>query len=70
MRGDEAVGLSPERGSDRGRNQPDLVVASSSANNLIPALDKLRVPVLLEPSARSIGDAYVQMRPARIRNRA
>jgi iron complex transport system substrate-binding protein len=42
--------------------QPDLVVTSSSANNLIPALEKLHIPVLLEPSAKSIGDAYVQMR--------
>lgn len=42
--------------------QPDLVVTSSSANNLIPALDKLHIPVLLEPAAKSIGDAYVQMR--------
>ncbi|MFL5964757.1 MAG: ABC transporter substrate-binding protein [Gaiellaceae bacterium] len=42
--------------------QPDLVVTSSAANNLIPALDKLHIPVLLEPSAKSIGDAYVQMR--------
>jgi iron complex transport system substrate-binding protein len=42
--------------------QPDLVVTSSSANSLIPALEKLHIPVLLEPSAKSIGDAYVQMR--------
>jgi iron complex transport system substrate-binding protein len=42
--------------------QPDLVVTSSSANNVIPALDKLHIPVLLEPAAKSIGDAYVQMR--------
>jgi iron complex transport system substrate-binding protein len=42
--------------------KPDLVVTSSSANNLIPALEKLHIPVLLEPSAKSIGDAYVQMR--------
>jgi iron complex transport system substrate-binding protein len=42
--------------------QPDLVVTSSSANNLIPSLEKLHIPVLLEPAANSIGDAYVQMR--------
>jgi iron complex transport system substrate-binding protein len=42
--------------------QPDLVVTSSTANGLLPALAKLHVPVLLEPAARSLGDAYVQMR--------
>jgi iron complex transport system substrate-binding protein len=42
--------------------QPDLVVTSSSANNLIPSLEALHIPVLLEPAANSIGDAYVQMR--------
>jgi iron complex transport system substrate-binding protein len=42
--------------------EPDLVVSSSTANGLLPALAKLHVPVLLEPAARSLGDAYVQMR--------
>lgn len=42
--------------------EPDLVVTSSSANNLLPALDRLKIPVLLEPAAKSIGDAYVQIR--------
>jgi iron complex transport system substrate-binding protein len=42
--------------------QPDLVVTSSSANALLPALEKLEIPVLLEPAARSLGDAYVQIR--------
>jgi iron complex transport system substrate-binding protein len=41
---------------------PDLVVTSSAANNLLPALETLRIPVLLEPAARTIGDAYVQIR--------
>jgi iron complex transport system substrate-binding protein len=41
---------------------PDLVVTSSAANNLLPALEKLKIPVLLEPAAKSIGDAYVQIR--------
>lgn len=42
--------------------EPDLVVTSSSANNLLPALERLKIPVLLEPSAKTIGDAYVQIR--------
>lgn len=42
--------------------EPDLVVTSSSANNLLPALERLKIPVLLEPAAKSIGDAYVQIR--------
>jgi iron complex transport system substrate-binding protein len=42
--------------------QPDLVVTSSSANGLLPALEKLEIPVLLEPAAGSLGDAYVQIR--------
>lgn len=42
--------------------EPDLVITSSSANNLLPALERLKIPVLLEPAAKSIGDAYVQIR--------
>jgi iron complex transport system substrate-binding protein len=42
--------------------QPDLVVTSSRSSNLLGPLDKLHIPVLLEPAAQSIGDAYVQMR--------
>ncbi|MFL5952688.1 MAG: ABC transporter substrate-binding protein [Gaiellaceae bacterium] len=41
---------------------PDLVVTSSGANNLLYGLPKLHIPVLYEPAAKSIGDAYVQMR--------
>jgi iron complex transport system substrate-binding protein len=41
--------------------RPDLVVTSSSSNKLIPALRKLHIPVLLEPSASHIGGAYEQM---------
>jgi iron complex transport system substrate-binding protein len=44
------------------RYRPDLVVTSTSANNLLPALRKLRIPTLLEPAAPSIGAAYRQMR--------
>jgi iron complex transport system substrate-binding protein len=42
--------------------QPDLVVTSSAANNLLPALERLKIPVLHEPAAKTIGDAYVQIR--------
>jgi iron complex transport system substrate-binding protein len=42
--------------------EPDLVIASSAANNLLPALEKLKIPVLHEPAAKTIGDAYVQIR--------
>ena len=41
--------------------KPDLVVTSSAANKLLPALRRLKIPVLLEPSAASIGGAYAQM---------
>jgi iron complex transport system substrate-binding protein len=43
------------------RYRPDLVVTSTTANKLLPALGKLHVPVLLEPSATHIGGAYEQM---------
>jgi iron complex transport system substrate-binding protein len=43
------------------RYRPDLVVTSSSSNKLIPALGKLHVPVLLEPSATHVGGAYSQI---------
>jgi len=42
--------------------EPDLVVTSSAANNLLPALERLGIPVLHEPAASTIGDAYVQIR--------
>jgi iron complex transport system substrate-binding protein len=44
------------------RYKPDLVITSTSSNKLIPALGRLHVPVLLEPSATHIGGAYAQMR--------
>jgi iron complex transport system substrate-binding protein len=44
------------------RYRPDLVVTSSASNKLLPALRKLKIPVLLEPSATTIGGAYGQMR--------
>jgi iron complex transport system substrate-binding protein len=43
------------------RYKPDLVITSTSANKLLPALGKLHIPTLLEPSATHIGGAYAQM---------
>ena len=41
--------------------QPDLVVTSSTANALLPALAKLRVPVLWEPAARSLREMEIEL---------
>jgi iron complex transport system substrate-binding protein len=43
------------------RYKPDLVITSSTSNKLLPALRKLHIPALLEPSATHIGGAYAQM---------
>lgn len=40
---------------------PDLVVASDDTNNLVAGLTKLKVPVLVEPSAKTLDDAYRQV---------
>jgi iron complex transport system substrate-binding protein len=42
--------------------RPDLVITSSASNKLLPALRKLGIAVLLEPSAATIDGAYAQMR--------
>jgi iron complex transport system substrate-binding protein len=44
------------------RHRPDLVVTSTSANKLLPALRRLHIPVLLMPAAPTIGAAYTQIR--------
>ena len=41
--------------------RPDLVVASSDANGLFAALKKLHVPVLLEPAAKNLNGAYLEI---------
>jgi iron complex transport system substrate-binding protein len=41
--------------------RPDLVVASSDANGLVRALEKLDIPVLVEPAAPTLSGAYVQI---------
>ena len=40
---------------------PDLVIASQDSNGLVSALTKLGVPVLIEPSAATLDDAYTQI---------
>jgi iron complex transport system substrate-binding protein len=42
--------------------RPDLVVISNDAGDLAQSLAKLRIPVLLEPAARNLQEAYAQMR--------
>jgi iron complex transport system substrate-binding protein len=42
--------------------RPDLVVLAFDANNVIRALGKLHVPVLLEPAPKSLPGAYAQIR--------
>jgi iron complex transport system substrate-binding protein len=42
--------------------KPDLVVASSDATGLVRALGRLRIPVLLQPSAKNLGQAYAQIK--------
>jgi len=40
---------------------PDLVIASQDSNGLVSALDRLGVPVLIEPAAATLADAYAQI---------
>ena len=42
--------------------RPDLVVAQFDAGAIVAALRKLRIPVLLQPSARTLPLAYAQIR--------
>jgi iron complex transport system substrate-binding protein len=44
------------------RHRPDLVITSTASNRLLPALRRLRIPVLLAPAATHIGGAYEQMK--------
>ena len=41
--------------------QPDLVIAYADSNGLVAALQKVGVPVLIEPAAATLGDAYGQI---------
>jgi iron complex transport system substrate-binding protein len=44
------------------RYKPDLVITSTAANRLLPALKRLGIQTLLEPAATHIGGAYEQMK--------
>jgi iron complex transport system substrate-binding protein len=41
--------------------RPDLVVISNDTGGLVKALGKLKIPVLLEPAAGKLADAYAQI---------
>ena len=42
--------------------KPDLVVLSFDASHIVDALHKLRVPVLLQPAAKTLAGTYAQIR--------
>jgi iron complex transport system substrate-binding protein len=42
--------------------RPDLVIVEFDANRIVESLRRLRIPVLLESTARNLGGAYAQMR--------
>jgi iron complex transport system substrate-binding protein len=42
-------------------DKPDLVVVSYDANQIVEALGKLHIAVLVEPSAATLNDAYAQI---------
>ena len=41
--------------------KPDLVVVSFDANHVVEALGKLKIPVLVQPTAATLADAYGQI---------
>ena len=41
--------------------QPDLVISYQNANGLVSGLTKLGIPVLIEPAAATLNDAYAQI---------
>jgi iron complex transport system substrate-binding protein len=43
------------------RYTPDLVISYQNANGLVSGLGKLGIPVLIEPSAATLDDAYAQI---------
>lgn len=43
------------------KHKPDLVVLSNDQNGIVKALRKVKIPVLLEPAATSLSDAYGQI---------
>jgi len=43
------------------RYRPDLVISYQNANGLVTGLGKLGIPVLIEPAAATLADAYAQI---------
>ena len=41
--------------------KPDLVILSNDMNNIVASLKKAKVPVLIEPAAKTLDDAYFQI---------
>jgi iron complex transport system substrate-binding protein len=41
--------------------KPDLVVISNDSNDIAASLSKLKIPVLIEPAATNLSDAYFQI---------
>ncbi|MEI8105683.1 MAG: ABC transporter substrate-binding protein [Actinomycetes bacterium] len=41
--------------------RPDLVIVSFDANHVVAALGKLNIPVLVEPTAQTLQEAYAQI---------
>ncbi|TDB92147.1 ABC transporter substrate-binding protein [Actinomadura sp. 7K534] len=42
--------------------RPDLVVVSDDLNGIVKALEKVKIPVLLEPAANNLDEAYDEIR--------
>jgi len=42
--------------------KPDLVVVSDDLNGIVKALEKVKIPVLLEPAANTLDEAYDEIR--------
>ena len=53
-------GITPNAEAIAGYN-PDLVVVSYDADHIVEALGKLKIPVLVEPTASTLAQAYGQM---------
>jgi iron complex transport system substrate-binding protein len=56
----DLTGLSPNVEAIAGY-EPDLVVISFDPGDLVPSLDTLGIPVLLEPAATTLDDVYEQI---------
>ena len=61
-------GFTPNAEAIAGYN-PDLVVVSYDADHIVEALGKLKIPVLVEPTASTLAQAYAQIGAARRQDR-